>query len=46
MVEYLPVSFKVIRHVCPRLCDGGCNGTVHATAPTRLIERGLAGPGC
>ena len=45
MLEYLPASFKVIRHVRPRLCCVGCDRIVQAAAPTRPIERGLAGPG-
>jgi len=45
MLEYLPASFKVIRHVRPRLCCAGCDRIVQAPAPTRPIERGLAGPG-
>jgi transposase len=45
MLEYLPASFKVIRHVRPRLCCAGCDRIVQAPVPTRPIERGLAGPG-
>ncbi len=45
MLEYLPASFKVIRHVRPRLCCAGCDRIVQAPAPSRPIERGLAGPG-
>ncbi len=45
MLEYLPASFKVIRHVRPRLCCARCDRIVQAPAPSRPIERGLAGPG-
>lgn len=45
MLEYIPASFKVIRHVRPRLCCPGCERVVQAPAPTRPIERSLAGPG-
>jgi transposase len=45
MLEYIPASFKVIRHVRPRLCCSGCERVVQAAAPTRPIERSLAGPG-
>jgi transposase len=45
MLEYLPASFKVIRHVRPRMCCAGCDHIVQASAPTRPIDRGLAGPG-
>ncbi len=45
MLEYLPASFKVIRHVRPRMCCAGCDRIVQAPAPTRPIDRGMAGPG-
>src|SRR5260370_16296198 len=45
MLEYLPASFKVIRHVRPRMCCAGCDRIVQAPAPGRPIDRGLAGPG-
>src|SRR5450755_3885908 len=45
MLEYVPASFKVIRHVRPKLCCTGCDTIVQAAAPSRPIERGLAGPG-
>lgn len=45
MLEYVPASFKVIRHVRPKLCCTGCDVIVQAAAPSRPIERGLAGPG-
>ena len=38
-------SFKVIRHVRPKLSCTGCERIVQAPAPSRPIERGLAGPG-
>ena len=38
-------SFKVIRHVRPKLSCAGCERIVQAPAPSRPIERGLAGPG-
>jgi len=44
-LEYIPHSFKVIRHVRPKFSCGGCDRVVEAPAPTRPIERGLAGPG-
>lgn len=44
MLEYLPASFKVVRHVRPRLCCAGCDRIVQAPALTRPIKRGLAGP--
>ena len=45
ILEYVPASFKVIRHVRPKLSCAGCERIVQAAAPSRPIERGLAGPG-
>jgi transposase len=44
-LEYIPDSFKVIRHVRPKFACGGCERVVEAPASSRPIERGLAGPG-
>ncbi len=44
-LEYIPDSFKVIRHVRPKFACNGCERVVEAAAPSRPIERGLAGPG-
>jgi transposase len=44
-LEYIPDSFKVIRHVRPKFSCAGCDRVVEAPAPSRPIERGLAGPG-
>ena len=44
-LEYIPESFKVIRHVRPKFACTGCDRVVEAPAPSRPIERGLAGPG-
>ena len=35
----------MIRHVRPKLCCAGCDKIVQAPAPSRPIDRGLAGPG-
>ena len=45
MLELEPVRFKVIRHVRPKLACASCDTIVQAPAPTRPIERGMAGPG-
>jgi transposase len=45
MVEYVPDSFKVIRHVRPKLSCQRCERILQAAAPSRPIARGLAGPG-
>lgn len=43
-LEYVPESFKVIRHVRPKFSCTGCDRVVEAPAPSRPIERGIAGP--
>jgi transposase len=45
MLEYIPSHFKVIRHVRPKLACSRCDKIVQASAPSRPIARGLAGPG-
>ena len=45
MLEWVPGSFQVVRHVRPKLCCTGCDVIVQAAAPSRPIDRGLAGPG-
>jgi transposase len=45
MLEYVPSSFKVIRHVRPKLSCGSCETIVEAPAPSRPIDRGVPGPG-
>ena len=45
VLEYVPARFKVIRHVRPKLSCARCERIVQAAAPSRPIERGLAGPG-
>jgi transposase len=45
VLEYLPASFFVVRHVRPKLSCTGCNGIVQAPAPSRPILRRVAGPG-
>ena len=45
MLEYVPACFKVIRIVRPKLSCTGCDAIVQAPAPSRPIERGIAGPG-
>jgi len=44
-LEYIPDSFKVIRHVRPKFACSACEHVVEAPAPSRPIARGLAGPG-
>jgi transposase len=45
VLEWVPASFKVIRHVRPKLCCSQCDVIVQAEAPSRPIARGMAGPG-
>jgi transposase len=45
MLEYVPASFFVVRHVRPKLSCTKCDHIVQAAAPTRPIARGIAGPG-
>jgi transposase len=45
MLEYVPASFVVIRHVRSKLSCTKCDCIVQAEAPSRPIERGMAGPG-
>ena len=45
ILEYIPANFKVIRHVRPKFACKKCERVVEAPAPSRTIERGLAGPG-
>jgi len=45
VLEYVPSHFKVIRHVRPKLSCASCHSIVQPAAPSRPIERGLAGPG-
>jgi transposase len=44
-LEYIPASFRVIRHIRPKLACSCCDVIVQAPAPSRPIERGLAGAG-
>jgi transposase len=45
VLEYVPSSFKVIRHVRPKLSCRSCETIVQAPMPSLPIERGLPGPG-
>jgi transposase len=44
-LEFVPASFRVIRHVRPKLACACCDAIVQEPAPSRPIERGIAGPG-
>jgi transposase len=45
VLEYVPASFKVIRHVRPKLSCRVCATIVQAPMPSLPIERGRPGPG-
>lgn len=45
MLEFVKPSFKVIRQVRTKLCCVSCDCIVQEPAPSRPIDRGLAGPG-
>ena len=45
ILERVPEHFIVIRQVRPKLACAGCDKIVQAEAPSRPIERGIAGPG-
>ena len=45
VLEYVPESFKVIRHVRPKFSCNRCETVVEAPAPSRPIPRSYAGPG-
>jgi len=44
-LEFIPEHFKVIRHVRPKFACATCSTLVQAPAPTRPIDKGVAGPG-
>jgi transposase len=44
-LEWIPGSFRVIRHTRPKLACKCCDTIVQAPAPSRPIARGIAGPG-
>ena len=45
ILDYVPARFRVIRHVRPKLACPVCERIVQLEAPSRPIDRGLAGPG-
>ncbi len=45
VLDYVPGSFRVTRHVRPKLSCRSCEGIAQAPAPSLPIYRGLAGPG-
>ena len=45
VLDYVPGSFRVIRHVRPKLSCRACECIAQAPVPELPIQRGLAGPG-
>ena len=45
VLDYEPGSLHVVRHVRPKMACGGCSTITQALAPSRPIERGMAGAG-
>jgi transposase len=45
VLDYEPGNFLVIRHVRPKLACGDCQSIVQAAAPSRPVDRALAGAG-
>jgi len=45
ILERIPESFKVIRYIRPRCVCTKCDNIVQAYAPSKVIDKGIAGPG-
>ncbi|ORE91675.1 transposase [Stappia sp. 22II-S9-Z10] len=45
VLDYVPASFRVIRHVRPRVVCRSCDRAMQAPPPRLPIERGKPGPG-
>ncbi len=45
VLDYVPASFHVVRHIQPRFTCKGCDTQVEAEMPSLPIERGKPGPG-
>jgi len=45
ILDYVPASFRVVRHVRPRLVCRDCDAIIQAERPSLPIERGKPGPG-
>ena len=44
-LEYVPASFRVVRHLRPKYACRACEAVHQAPMPSRPIERGRPGPG-
>ena len=45
VLDYVPARFRVIQHVRPKFACAACERIVQVQAPSRPIDRGLAGAG-
>jgi transposase len=45
LLDFIPGTFKVIRHVRPKLSCSRCARVIQLPAPARPIERGMPAPG-
>ena len=45
IIERVPESLKVIRFIRPRCTCTSCDNIVQAYAPSKVIDKGIAGPG-
>jgi transposase len=45
IIERVPESLKVIRFIRPRCTCTSCDNIVQAYAPSKVIDKGMAGPG-
>lgn len=45
ILERVPESFKVIKYIRPRCVCTKCDNIVQAYAPSKVIDKGIAGPG-
>jgi len=45
LLDFIPGTFKVIRHVRPKLSCAHCSRVIQLPAPARPIERGMPAPG-
>jgi len=45
VLEHIPESFKVIRYIRPRCACTTCGNIVQAYAPSKVIDKGIPGPG-
>ena len=45
VLEHIPESFKVIRYIRPRCACTTCDNIVQAYAPSKVIDKGIPGPG-